>query len=143
MYLTGLSLQSFRNYSSRVFKFSPRITLILAPNATGKSNLLEAIHLLATGESFRAGKIDDVIQVGAEFGRIKTKITDSRHSRESGNLRSEILKQVQDDAAPGRGDESNELELLLTRGQVGGRRTQKKIFSLNGVKKQMRSLIGM
>lgn len=116
MFLSGISLQHFRNYTNQTFFFKKPLTVIQASNATGKTNILEAIHLLSTGSSFRDGTIDDFIQIEQEFGRLKAII-------------------VQD-------QEQTEIELLLTHGVVGGKKTQKKIFTLNSVKKQQRFVIG-
>lgn len=40
------------------------LNLILGPNASGKTSLLEAISLLATGRSFRSSRIETVIRDG-------------------------------------------------------------------------------
>lgn len=68
--LKSLNLQNFRNYSKKTFGFSPEITLVVGPNAVGKTNVLEAIYLLATGKSFRAEKEVELILEGADFFRI-------------------------------------------------------------------------
>ncbi|MBM3209184.1 DNA replication and repair protein RecF, partial [Candidatus Shapirobacteria bacterium] len=54
MFIKSIKLQNFRNYREKVFSFDKDTTLIVGPNASGKTNLLEAIYLLATGKSFRA-----------------------------------------------------------------------------------------
>lgn len=69
--LRRLSLQNFRNYSKRTFEFSDKTTLIVGPNAAGKTNILEAIYLLATGKSFRAELEKEVIKEGTEFARVE------------------------------------------------------------------------
>lgn len=68
--LKSLVLQNFRNYSKRKFEFSDKATLIVGPNAIGKTNILEAIYLLSTGRSFRADLEKEVIKEEAEVGRI-------------------------------------------------------------------------
>lgn len=116
--LTGVSLQHFRSYQNKTFLFSKPLTVFIAPNASGKTNLLESIHLLSTGESFRAGTVDDFIQVEKELARLK--------------LKAELNNK-----------ESAEIELLLNHGLVSGKRVSKKIFSLNGVRKQKRAIVGL
>lgn len=54
MQLTHLSLTNFRNYARLELNLSERLTVFQGPNAQGKTNLLEAIHLLATARSPRA-----------------------------------------------------------------------------------------
>lgn len=66
-----LRLQNFRNLLDDVWEFSPRVTTIIGPNASGKTNLLEAIYLLSTGKSFKANLEIEMIGNGKEFARIK------------------------------------------------------------------------
>lgn len=53
MYLESLWLFRFRNHILNEFRFSPYINLIVGPNGVGKTNLLEAIYLLAFTKGFR------------------------------------------------------------------------------------------
>src|SRR6266852_4879954 len=53
MHLAHLRLRDFRNYARLDAEFSPGFHLLLGDNAQGKTNLLEAIYLLATLRSFR------------------------------------------------------------------------------------------
>ena len=46
--------------------------MIVGPNATGKTNILEAIYALATGKSFRADTELEVIKENSDFASIKT-----------------------------------------------------------------------
>lgn len=78
MTLSFLSLQQFRSYQKRSFEFSPDITLIVAPNAAGKTNILEAIYLLATGKSFRADVDAEMIQWDGQFARVKGTAGDTK-----------------------------------------------------------------
>lgn len=61
MYLKSLNLQNFRSYKKAQFSFDPHTTVVIGPNAAGKTNLVEAINLLATGKSFRTGKEKQLI----------------------------------------------------------------------------------
>lgn len=62
-----LSLQNFRSYEKKKFEFAAGTTLIVGPNASGKTNVMEAIYALAIGRSFRATVEREVI---GEFGEI-------------------------------------------------------------------------
>lgn len=70
MFLKHLTLQNFRSYTKAEFSFGKDITLIVGPNTSGKTNLIEAVYLLATGESFRADRESEMVQFGEEVGRV-------------------------------------------------------------------------
>lgn len=53
MHLARLKLRDFRNYGRLDAEFAPGFHLLLGDNAQGKTNILEAIYLLATLRSFR------------------------------------------------------------------------------------------
>jgi DNA replication and repair protein RecF len=67
--LQTLELTNFRSYKSGLFQFSEGVNIVVGPNASGKTNLLEAIYMMAQGQSF---KNDDQATVArdAEWGRI-------------------------------------------------------------------------
>ncbi|MFC1516991.1 DNA replication/repair protein RecF [Candidatus Margulisiibacteriota bacterium] len=64
MRIKKLCLTHFRNYSSRQIEFSPNISFFYGKNAQGKTNLLEAIHLLCTAQSPRTRKTQDTVSWG-------------------------------------------------------------------------------
>jgi DNA replication and repair protein RecF len=76
MTLKSLFLQNFRNYSSEVFRFKSGLTVIAGPNASGKSNLIEAIYLISTGRSFKADQDRQLINFGNTFCRVKGLVDD-------------------------------------------------------------------
>ncbi len=67
MFLKRLLLRNFRNYSQAEVLFSEGVNLILGENGQGKTNLLEAIHFVSTGRSFRASSLSDLIAFGESF----------------------------------------------------------------------------
>lgn len=131
MTITSLYLQNFRSYSKIEFSFSPTTTLIIGSNATGKTNLLEAIFLLSTGKSFRADLDREMIVFDKQIARIKGKITDPPNPPvQAGNP----IKQLT--------DETSELEIVLTRGEVIGGETPIKKYLVNGVGRRMVDFVG-
>ena len=54
IYVQGLKLTNFRNYASAELRLDPGVSLIQGANGHGKSNLLEAIHMLSVSRSTRA-----------------------------------------------------------------------------------------
>ena len=70
MELTRLALSDFRSYAAAELRPEPGLTLVSAPNGTGKTNLLEAIHVTITGRSHRATLDADLVRHGADFARV-------------------------------------------------------------------------
>jgi DNA replication and repair protein RecF len=54
MKIQGLELTNFRSYERAAFELHPDVTLVVGPNASGKTNLLESLYVLASTKSFRA-----------------------------------------------------------------------------------------
>jgi len=116
MLIKQLNLDHFRSYVKKEFLFSSGNTLIVGPNAVGKTNLLEAIYLLATGKSFRAQLDTEMIGYGQEFGKVTAKIKNNQ--------------------------ENEQLQIILTTGQFLGRRIAKKKYLVNGVARRMIDFVG-
>jgi len=65
LHITHLSLTNFRNYASLDLVLPPHITVLCGDNAQGKSNLLEAVYLLATSRSPRTNSEKELINWSA------------------------------------------------------------------------------
>jgi DNA replication and repair protein RecF len=61
MYLSHLSLNEFRNYRQLDLSLGRGLYLFYGENAQGKTNLLEAVGMLATGNSFHASADREVV----------------------------------------------------------------------------------
>lgn len=61
MELLELKLNNFRNYQDLAVTFSPGVNVFLGPNAQGKTNLLEAIYVLALARSHRTTSDKELI----------------------------------------------------------------------------------
>lgn len=61
MRIHTLTLRHFRNYEVLQQSFSPGINLLIGENGQGKTNLMEAIYLLATSKSMRASRDQEMI----------------------------------------------------------------------------------
>jgi DNA replication and repair protein RecF len=68
--LERVRLADFRNYASLDFTPANGLNVFVGPNAQGKSNLLEALAMLATGKSFRAHRESELIRSGTERAEI-------------------------------------------------------------------------
>lgn len=80
MILTTLKLKNFRNYLEGEFSFSPSTNLVLGANASGKTNLLEAIFLLAQGKSFKAETNYQLISWGKLASLIEGELKEKNQS---------------------------------------------------------------
>jgi DNA replication and repair protein RecF len=58
--LTALTLSDFRNYANLSVQLEPRHIVLTGHNGAGKTNLLEAISLLAPGRGLRRAAYDDM-----------------------------------------------------------------------------------
>ncbi|MDJ0661282.1 MAG: DNA replication/repair protein RecF [Crocosphaera sp.] len=70
MYLKNIHLYAFRNYQEQVLNLESQKTILLGNNAQGKSNLLEAVELLATLKSHRTNRDRDLILEGKKTAQI-------------------------------------------------------------------------
>lgn len=78
MLLKRLTLQNFRNYSKSEFNFGQETSLIVGPNTSGKTNLIEAIFFLSTGKSFRTEKDEQAIKFGENVARVEGLVSDTK-----------------------------------------------------------------
>ena len=77
MALVDLRLQNFRSYTDNSFELSPGVNIIVGPNASGKTNLLEAILVLARGSSYRA-RDGELIKFASEWARLDAHDEDNK-----------------------------------------------------------------
>lgn len=67
--ITDIRLQHFRSYTDSSFEIGPSVNIIVGPNASGKTNLLEAILVSCLGSSYRV-RDADLVQFGEPWSRI-------------------------------------------------------------------------
>ena len=70
--ITNITLTDFRSFKKKKLLFSPKVTVIVGPNASGKTNILESLFLLSTGKSFKARIEEEMVNYQAEFARVKS-----------------------------------------------------------------------
>jgi len=70
MYLFALTVCGFRNIERLELNAHQRFNVLYGDNAQGKTNLLEAIHLLGSLKSFRAARNEELIRRGGDQARI-------------------------------------------------------------------------
>ena len=70
MRLDQITLKDFRNIPQAEVSFVPGKSALVGKNAQGKTNLMEAIYLLACGKSHRARKTREMIREGQDLFEI-------------------------------------------------------------------------
>jgi DNA replication and repair protein RecF len=117
VYLSKLLLQNFRSHTQQLFEFDPKLNLIIGPNGSGKTNILEAIFLLATGKSFRSSSQSKLINWDNFFTSVRAKIINNKN-------------------------ETNEIEIKLIKDQTNNSSTVSRKFLLQKVEKTRKKYIG-
>ncbi|MDQ3288677.1 MAG: DNA replication/repair protein RecF [Pseudomonadota bacterium] len=64
MQVTRLEARNFRGFAEVSFEPAPGLNLITGDNGAGKTSLLEALHLMAYGRSFRGRVRDGLVRAG-------------------------------------------------------------------------------
>lgn len=82
MLLRRLELVDIRSYERGVLDLGAGTTVLVGPNAHGKTNLLEAAYRIATGGSHRVSSDAPIVRHGAEVGYIRATLeTDAGRAR--------------------------------------------------------------
>ncbi|WP_346291671.1 DNA replication/repair protein RecF [Sphaerothrix gracilis] len=133
MYLKTLHLRHFRNYGDQHVEFCAPKTILVGDNAQGKSNLLEAVELLATLKSHRTSRDRDLIQDSEALGQINAALERElglaemalilrNGSRRTAVLNGEKLRRQMDFLGTLNAVQFSSLDLDLVRGGPGERR---------------------
>ena len=67
--ISSIRLRNFRSYRDASFEFESGVNIIVGPNASGKTNLLEATAVLAGNTSWRV-KDSDLVRFGRPWARL-------------------------------------------------------------------------
>lgn len=70
MYVSGLTVADFRNYSFETVRLADKINFIVGKNAQGKTNLIEAVCLCSVGKSARTPRDKELIRQGKTRARV-------------------------------------------------------------------------
>jgi DNA replication and repair protein RecF len=78
--ISDLRLQQFRSYADASFEFGDSVNIIVGPNGSGKTNLLEAILVLARGNSYRVNDTD-LVQFDCDWFRLDAHLSPNEQTR--------------------------------------------------------------
>lgn len=74
MRVARLLLEDFRSYARTERVLAPGVTALVGRNGAGKTNVLEAIHLIARGDSPRARDDAELVRWGANTARVSARV---------------------------------------------------------------------
>ena len=74
MYIKSIALNNFRNYSEVQVDFAPGINILYGENAQGKTNILEALYMIATTKSHRENHDREIIKFDRTEGHLRAQI---------------------------------------------------------------------
>lgn len=81
MRVATLDIAGFRNLHPASLRCASGLNLLIGPNASGKTSLLEALYFLGRGRSFRTAQPRELIQTGAESFRVVAALSDGQGRR--------------------------------------------------------------
>lgn len=115
MNINKVTLKNYRNHKKLELDFGSNSILLLGPNGSGKTNVLEAIHLLATTKSLRAHYDREMIS----------------HKEKTAQIEAEIVAN---------GDKKD-LEMLITKSERSENMSTKRV-KIDKVKKSLTNFAG-
>lgn len=74
MELTRLRVRQFRNIEQAELSFPSRVTVLNGDNAQGKTNVIEAMAVLASLRSFRTRKVADLVMEGTKRAQVQGEV---------------------------------------------------------------------
>jgi DNA replication and repair protein RecF len=81
LWVSSLSVRNVRNLERVDLEAGPRFNVIAGDNGQGKTNLIEAVYLLATSKSFRVARPGDVLRIGEAVGSVRGTVVDDGEQR--------------------------------------------------------------
>src|SRR5580704_16930109 len=93
-----LVLANFRSYEQGSFLLHPAVTLVVGPNASGKTNLLESLYVLAVTKSFRAHD-RDLVRHGQDHFRVVARADEVEYALGMSTAEGSVTKKVTHDGA--------------------------------------------
>src|ERR1044072_686344 len=74
MLLAAIEATNFRNLVGKI-EWGPHLNIIYGNNGQGKTNWLEAIHVLARSKSFRTQRLQEAIKFGEPLAIVRGRVT--------------------------------------------------------------------
>jgi len=80
VHVSSLSLRDFRSYDALDLRWDAGVTVLVGPNGQGKTNIVEALHYLATLDSHRVATDAPLVRSGADRARVMARLHSGKRS---------------------------------------------------------------
>jgi DNA replication and repair protein RecF len=80
VHITRLRLTAFRNHGSTDLRFASGVNVLLGENGQGKTNVVEAINLLASGTSHRTHQLMALVRAGSADAVVNAELVHDERS---------------------------------------------------------------
>ena len=131
---------NFRNYERMEININPGMLFIQGANGEGKSNLLEALYLLAITKSYRAKNDRELVRLGSIAPYSFTQISAIVQKNESQSDIKISLSSNQDEVEFGRSNSTKTSSTIINHSDP--KYSVKKSVSINGIIQPISKLIG-
>jgi DNA replication and repair protein RecF len=79
--VASLQIRGFRNLTRLDVELGDRFNVVAGDNGQGKTNLLEALYVVATSKSFRTAKLGDMVGFGEEVASVRAVVHEDGEAR--------------------------------------------------------------
>ena len=81
LHVASLQVRSFRNLAAVDLEPGERFNVVSGDNGQGKTNLLEALYVVATSKSFRTSKLGELVRFGDDLASVRATLSDDGEPR--------------------------------------------------------------
>lgn len=100
MIIEQLSIRHLRAFTTTDMDLDPGINLFVGQNGAGKTSVLESVHVLATGRSFRAAQLETIRQHGQSDLILAARVASDKETHQLGLRKQADGLTLRLDAAP-------------------------------------------
>ncbi len=87
MWVSSLRIEGLRSLGEVALDAAAGLNVFVGGNGAGKTSILEGVHCLATGRSFRSGQVETLIQRGRDRFSVSARVAHEGRERQAGFVR--------------------------------------------------------
>lgn len=103
MHLRRLHIDGLRNISAVTLELGAGFNYLYGDNGAGKTAILEAVHVLARGRSFRASSIERLVNKGSGALLVRAEVSNQTGTHQLGFARADAKNRYRIDGQPAEG----------------------------------------